>query len=86
MPPTDDTLTKVLKAVDDAERERAPASPELIAEKCGLDVQEVKERMAEARSLDLAYYYNSTEETSLPTAPGWTLTPKGQALIEGISE
>jgi hypothetical protein len=55
------------------------------AEKCGVEVQEVKERMAEARGLGLAHYYNSAEETSQPSAPGWVLTPKGQAIIEADS-
>lgn len=78
----DPTLTEILKAVDETEKERSPASPELIAEKCGLEVQEVKERLAEALSLGLTYYFNSPEETSLPTAPGWTLTPAGQIMID----
>jgi hypothetical protein len=78
----DPTLAEILKAVDEAEKERSPATPDLIAEKCGLEVQEIRERLAECRSMGLTYYFNSPEETALPTAPGWTLTPEGQALIE----
>ena len=82
MTPPDLTMVKVLRAVDEAEKERSPVSPDLVAQKSGLLLQEVRERLAEASSKKLVYYYNSVEETSLPTAPGWTLTAAGQTMIE----
>lgn len=85
MSPLDPTFTKVLKAVDDAEKERSPATLDLIAEKCGLEADEVRVLLAEAHSKQLAFYFNSPAETALPTAPGWTLTPEGQAIIEADS-
>jgi hypothetical protein len=43
-------LIEVLKAIDDAEKEDLPPTHELIAEKCGLEVEEVEMLLAEARS------------------------------------
>jgi hypothetical protein len=75
-------MDKVLRAVDSAERERSPASPKLIAETSGLEEEQVKVLLAEAQSKGWTFYFNSAEETSLPTAPGWILMPAGQAVIE----
>lgn len=75
-------LVAVLQAVDDAEKEHSPATPDLIAEKCGLEVEEAKVRLAKASYEGFVYYVNSLEETTFPTAPGWTLTEEGQAVIE----
>jgi RIO-like serine/threonine protein kinase len=77
------TFVNVLKAVDSAQKEHSSATPDLIAEKCGLEVEEVKVRLAEACSKGLVFYFNSSEETALPTAPGWTLTAMGRDMIEG---
>lgn len=83
MSPSDDPmLAKVLKAIDAAERENSPANLDLIAEQCGIEVDGVKSYLAEAKTMGLAYFFKSTAETGLPTAPGWTLTLKGQAIIE----
>jgi CRP-like cAMP-binding protein len=43
-------LVEVLAAIDAAEKDDLPATPELIAEKCGLEVEEVEMLLAEARS------------------------------------
>lgn len=85
MVPHDETLTTILVTVDSVERELSPVSPELIARKTGFEVEEVKLYLAEARSKGWVFYFNSTEETSFPTAQGWTLTPKGQEIIHTSS-
>lgn len=68
-------LVKVLRAVGLAENERKPAPHRLIAEKCGLEVSEVKSRLVEAHRAGLVNYFNGHNE-------GWSLTPEGQATTE----
>jgi hypothetical protein len=48
-------LTEVLKALDGAGKDHLPPTPELIAEKCGLEVEEVEILLAEARRSGLVY-------------------------------
>jgi hypothetical protein len=54
----DPTLTTILRAVDEAEIERSPASPQLITEK----------RMAEAARYGWAHYFNSRRDFSSDSA------------------
>lgn len=82
MTESETTLLEILRAVDKVEKESAPASPERIADRCGLGVVEVRTYLAEAKTKGLVYYFNSVEETSLPSAPGWSLTTEGMQLIE----
>ena len=81
MPEMESTMERVLRAVEACEKEQAPVPPEAVAICSGLALDEVKGRLLEAAANGWTYYFNDAMETSLPTAPGWTLTPTGQDVL-----
>ena len=81
MTESETTLLKVLRAIDEVEKENAPACTERIAARCGLSVVEVRTYLAKAETDGLVYSFNRVEKTSLPTARGWSLTRGGIKLI-----
>jgi hypothetical protein len=78
-------LHRVLQVVKILEETRTPAEPVAIAEACGLELEQAKEVMMRARSLDLALYFPEVEQP--PGSPirswgGWSVTLEGHQWLE----
>lgn len=75
MPALDPAIRDALAAVAEAEDEGQPATPKLIADACGIEVDDASLRTA--RTAGMAFYINAVEDSKLPTAAGWILTSEG---------